>query len=90
MKNKMNHFRYKTKKGSVGGVFDIYQARSGCIVLVMSDGYTILSYQQIIDLFLDVQELIGFDNESFTNYYKEEIVTYETKFLKTNHSNEEI
>lgn len=82
MNIKMNYFKYKTRKGSVGGVFNIYQAKSGCIVLVMSDGYTILSYQQIIDLFLYVDELIDYDNESFINYYKEQIVAYETKFLK--------
>lgn len=69
---KQNHYTYNdnTSKGTNEGAFNIYQARNGGIALVLGDGLTFLTIQNLQDLKIDVTELKDFDTAEFRQYYK--------------------
>ena len=70
MKTKIyNKFTYDVKGGSVSGVFNIYQARNGAIMLLMGSKVSKLSYSQINELGIDCYELKDFNHDDFVNYY---------------------
>jgi len=64
-----NKFGYMTASGFVHGVFNIYQARNGKIILVMGNGLTQLTEQQVKDLYIDVYDLQDFDYEDYKKAY---------------------
>jgi len=64
-----NIFKYQTSTGTVSGSFNIYQSRSGYIILSMGDLCTRLNYSQIIELGIDLYSLIDFDNDAYKMAY---------------------
>lgn len=65
-----NNFSYATSKGVVVGAFNVYQARSGLVYLVMQDGHTPLSLLQLKALHIDVSVLLEFDEALFQSAYR--------------------
>ena len=64
-----NSYRYDTKDGYVKGFFNIYQARSGKIILQMSNNFAELSKDQINDLSVDVYSLNDFNYDDYKKAY---------------------
>jgi hypothetical protein len=65
----MNQFEYKINEGAKKGAFNIYQASSGAIMLLMGNRVTALNRNQLSDLQLDLYSLIDFDHDQFITYY---------------------
>ena len=65
----MGKFEYQSGDTKFKGAFDIYQARSGAIMLLMGSKFTELSYSQINELDINCYELIDFNHDDFVNYY---------------------
>lgn len=65
----MGKFEYQSGKTTFKGAFNIYQAKSGAIMLLMGTKYTALTYCQINDLNIDCYELSGFNHDDFKHYY---------------------
>ena len=65
----MGKFEYQSGDTKFKGAFDIYQARSGAIILLMGSKFTELSYSQISDLDIDCYNLEDFNHDDFVNYY---------------------
>ena len=63
---------YKFWSGNVriSGDFQIYQARSGAIIMIMGKVNTTLTLQQINDLGIPCYELDDFCKDSFDHYYR--------------------
>ena len=70
MKTK-NRYTYNTKGGFVSGDFNIYQARTGAVMLLMGVAVVKLTFSQINDLGINVYDLIDFDYEDFMKYYNQ-------------------
>ena len=51
------------------GVFNIYQAKHGGIILLMNTKVTVLSISQINDLSIDCYSLLDFNIDTFKKYY---------------------
>lgn len=69
-----NKFIYETQFGTKSGFFNIYQAKSGAIYMMMGNMFTILTSLQIKELKLFVLELKDFNEDDFRKYYKEELL----------------
>ena len=65
----MGKFEYKSGDTKFKGAFDIYQARSGAIMLLMGSKVSELSYSQISELDIDCYNLEDFNHDDFVNYY---------------------
>ena len=65
----MGKFEYQSGNSKFKGAFDIYQARSGAIILLMGSKFTALSYSQISELDIDCYNLKDFNHDDFVNYY---------------------
>ena len=65
----MGKFEYQSGSTKFKGAFDIYQARSGAIMLLMGSKASELSYSQISDLDIDCYNLEDFNHDDFINYY---------------------
>ena len=63
------NFKYPLKQGVSKGVFNIYQSRTGAIILVMANNYIILSKEQVEQLHLPLYELELFNPDSYNEYY---------------------
>ena len=64
-----NSYKYSIKGGHVKGFFNIYQARSGKIMLQMNNSFTELTEKQINDLAVDVYYLNDFDYDDYKKAY---------------------
>ena len=51
------------------GAFNIYQAKSGAIMLLMGAKHTALTYSQINDLNINCYELSEFNHDDYEHYY---------------------
>ena len=69
-------FSYETSGGMCLGEFNIYQARSGHIYLVMGNSRTKLSIKQVDDLCINCYSLIDFSMEGFIRAYGVEKIEY--------------
>lgn len=65
----MGKFEYQSGDTKFKGAFDIYQARSGAIMLLMGSKFSELSYSQISELDIDCYNLEDFNHDDFVNYY---------------------
>ena len=65
----MGKFEYQSGDTKFKGAFNIYQARSGAIMLLMGSKFTELSYSQISELDIDCYNLEDFNHDDFVNYY---------------------
>jgi hypothetical protein len=65
----MGKFEYKAGVSTFKGAFNIYQARSGAIILLMGTSISALNYSQINDLNIDCYELDNFNHDDFKKYY---------------------
>ena len=65
----MGKFEYQSGDTKFKGAFDIYQARSGAIMLLMGSKVSELSYSQISELDIDCYNLEDFNHDDFVNYY---------------------
>ena len=65
----MGKFEYQSGDTKFKGDFNIYQARSGAIMLLMGSKVSALSYSQINELDIDCYELEDFNHNDFVNYY---------------------
>ena len=65
----MGKFEYQSGDTKFKGDFNIYQARSGAIILLMGSKFTELSYSQISELDIDCYNLEDFNHNDFVNYY---------------------
>ena len=65
----MGKFEYKSGDTKFKGAFNIYQARSGAIMLLMGSKVSALSYSQISELDIDCYNLEDFNHNDFVNYY---------------------
>ena len=65
----MGKFEYESGDTKIKGDFNIYQARSGAIMLLMGTKVSALTYSQINDLDIDCYELKDFNHDDFVNYY---------------------
>ena len=65
----MGKFEYQSGDTKFKGAFDIYQARSGAIMLLMGSKVSALSYSQISELDIDCYNLEDFNRDDFVNYY---------------------
>ena len=65
----MGKFEYQSGDTKFKGAFDIYQARSGAIILLMGSKFTALSYSQISELDIDCYNLKDFNHDDFVKYY---------------------
>ena len=65
----MGKFEYQSGGTKFKGDFNIYQARSGAIILLMGSKFTELSYSQISELDIDCYNLEDFNHDDFVNYY---------------------
>jgi len=65
----MGKFEYQSGDSKFKGDFNIYQARSGAIMLLMGSKVSELSYSQINDLDIDCYELKDFNHDDFLKYY---------------------
>lgn len=72
-KKVINMYSFEIRNGECTGYFNIYQARNGSIQLLIGNCNTTLTYQQILDLNINVYELIDYDHDNFIKFYKEEI-----------------
>jgi hypothetical protein len=66
---KDNKYIYKVDNGTVSGYFNIYQARSGHIMLMMGKGVTQLTERQVMELNIDVYSLMDFDYDDYLKAY---------------------
>ena len=66
---RVNQFSYEIPTGKVSGAFNIYQANSGIIYMMMGKSFTKLEYHQINDLCIDVYSLKDFDHDLFMEAY---------------------
>jgi len=65
-----NHYQYTSGDEKKTGYFNIYQARNGLIYLQMGDKVTLLTFDQIGDLRLNLYDLDEFDYDAFVRAYK--------------------
>ena len=65
----MGKYNYKHKETTFKGDFNIYQARSGAIMLLMAKIAVPLTFEQVDKLPIDCYALEDFDPESFHQYY---------------------
>ena len=65
----MGKFEYQSGDTKFKGDFNIYQARSGAIMLLMGSKFTELSYSQINELDIDIYSLEDYNHDDFVNYY---------------------
>ena len=65
----MGKFEYQSGNTKFKGDFNIYQARSGAIMLLMGSKFTELSYSQINELDIDLYSLEDYNHDDFVNYY---------------------
>lgn len=65
----MGKFEYQSGDTKFKGAFNIYQARSGAIMLLMGSKASVLSYSQIIELDIDCYSLEDFNHDDFVDYY---------------------
>ena len=65
----MGKFEYQSGDTKFKGDFNIYQARSGAIMLLMGSKFTELSYSQINELDIDLYSLEDYIHDDFVNYY---------------------
>lgn len=65
----MGKFEYQSGDTKFKGDFNIYQARSGAIMLLMGSKFTELSYSQINELDIDLYSLEDYNHDDFVNYY---------------------
>lgn len=65
--------KYKCQWEGEGGTytadFNIYQARKGCICLMIGGNVTVLSLTQIQELGIDIYDLFDFDFTDYKQYY---------------------
>lgn len=66
----MGTFEYQSGNTKFKGEFNIYQAKSGLIMLVMGSRYTALTLSQIQDLNINCYGLENFDHDKFVSIYK--------------------
>jgi len=71
---KTNSYSYKVKDGRMHGIFNIYQDRKGALRIVMGNSHTELTFQQIVDLGINVYALIDFEYNDFMNFYNQKAV----------------
>ena len=62
-------FTYYAKEIKYTGVFNIYQAKNGAIMLVMANRAIILNKTQIDDLGIDCYSLNDFDIDNYNDFY---------------------
>jgi hypothetical protein len=67
----VNQFSYAIPTGKVRGFFNIYQAKSGFIYMMMGSSFIKLELQQVNGLGIDVYSLKDFDYDSFMEAYGE-------------------
>ena len=65
----MGKFEYKSGDTKFKGAVNIYQARSGAIMLLMGSKVSALSYSQISELDIDCYNLEDFNHNDFVKYY---------------------
>ena len=65
----MGKYIYESGDIKFKGVFNIYQAKNGAIMLLMGTNYTALTYKQIDDLNINCYQLIDFNHNDFVKYY---------------------
>jgi len=65
----MGNFKYENKNGTTKGAFNIYQAKSGAIMLLMGNVAVPFTLEQIEKLHINCYELDDFHPESFHQYY---------------------
>ena len=67
----MGKFQFKPReKEKVAGYFNLYQARSGAIILAMGNNFSPLTKEQVNDLSIDVYSLEDFSLDDFKKYYQ--------------------
>ena len=71
---KTNNYSYKVNDGRRHGAFNIYQAKTGAIMLLMANSYTPLTLKQVNDLTINVFNLIDFEYEDFKKFYNQKAV----------------
>ena len=64
---------YPNHKTKCRGPFNIYQARSGGIILLMGIKFIYLNKNQVEELNINAYELEDFDHNAYLNYYNEEL-----------------
>lgn len=65
----MGKFEYESGDIKFKGAFNIYQARSGAIMLLMGTKASALTYSQINDLNINCYQLADFNHDDFSKYY---------------------
>ena len=65
----MGKYEFKCGNTTFKGAFNIYQARSGAIMLAMGNKYITLSFEQITDLCINCLDLQDFNREDFIKFY---------------------
>ena len=66
----MGEYKYESGNSTFKGSFNIYQAKSGAIMLVMGRNYMPLTHQQVNDLSINCYELEDFNYSDIKNHYK--------------------
>lgn len=65
----MGTYKYQSGETTFKGAFNVYQAKSGAIMLLMGKKYTALTYRQINDLNINCYGLSEFNLDDFEHYY---------------------
>ena len=65
----MGKYEYPTREGKVKGAFNIYQSKSGAIILLMGNNTVALTMFQLDKLSIDLYQLPDFDHDKFIEYY---------------------
>jgi len=66
----MGKFEYQTLSASHKGYFNIYQAKSGQVYIMMGNVCTGLTEKQIKDLNIDCYSLEDFSHDDYMLFYK--------------------
>lgn len=81
---KTNNYSYKVNDGRRHGAFNIYQAKTGAIMLLMANSYTPLTLKQVNDLNINVFNLIDFEYEDFKKFYNQKAVEEKSLIMADN------
>jgi hypothetical protein len=65
----MGKFEYVSGDTKFKGLFNVYQAKSGAIIVVMGTKCTALTFAQVNDLSINCYALADFNQDNFCKYY---------------------
>ena len=65
----MGKYQYESGNKKFKGEFNVYQAKSGAITLLMNKVHTALTLRQVNELNINCYELEEYNHDDFEHYY---------------------